>query len=113
MDIDGQLEKIYNTAQSGTSDGKVCRDVLLSLWDDGTSHGCDLREVLSLDRDHYSAVTKLLDNFYNTGQQLDQFMTTRQITVLDEVDYGPADRQANDPNFKVADTFSKVRAPRR
>ena len=78
MDIEVQLEKIYNTAQSGTSEGKICRDVLLSLWDDGTSHGCDLREVLSLDRAHYSAVTDLLNSFYNTGQQLDQFMTTRQ-----------------------------------
>jgi len=37
MDIDAQLEMIYTTAQSGTSEGKVCRDVLLSLWDDGMS----------------------------------------------------------------------------
>lgn len=113
MDIEVQLEKIYNTAQSGTSEGKVCRDVLLSLWDDGTSHGCDLREILSLERDHYSAVQQVLDGFYNTGQQLDQYMNTRQITALDEIDYGGKARRVNDPAFKVADSFSKVGARRR
>lgn len=112
MDIDAQLEMIYTTAQSGTSEGKVCRDVLLSLWDDGMSHGCDLRELLSLDQAHYTAVQQVLESFYNSEQQLDQFMTTRQMTVLDEVVYSSRKRAVNDPAVGVADTFGKVRIRR-
>jgi len=108
MDIESQLEVIYNTAQTETAEGKICRDVLLSLWDDGTSHGCDLRGVLSLDADHYNAVQQVLHAFYNQKQQLDQFMTTRQITALDTI-------SNEKPRVKggalgVADTFTKVRS---
>ncbi len=109
MSLEAQLELIYNTAQSGTREGKVCRDILLSLWDDGISHGCDLRELMSLDHDHYTAVQQVIESFYNSKQQLDQYMTTRQMTVLDEIDYGKKKRPANDPALSVADTFGKVK----
>jgi len=112
MDIDEQLEMIYNTAQTGTSEGKVCRDILLSLWDDGMPHGCDLREVLSLDQAHYMAVQHVLESFYNSKQNLDQFMTTRQITVLDEIDYGRKKRAVSDPAVSVADTYSSIKVRR-
>lgn len=111
MDIESQLKLIYSTAQSETKAGSTCRDILLSLWDDGTSHGCDLREILSLDEDHYLALKLVMDRLYQKNQQLDHYMTTRQITVLDSIDYGDK-RAPNDPALGVADTFSKVRIRR-
>jgi len=48
----------------------------------------------------------------NSEQQLDQFMTTRQMTVLDEVVYSSRKRAVNDPAVGVADTFGKVRIRR-
>jgi hypothetical protein len=112
MDIESQLEMIYTTAQSETKAGSTCRDILLSLWDDGTSHGCDLREVLSLDEDHYLALKLVMDRLYQKNQQLDHYMTTRQITVLDSIDYGADKRARNDATLGVADTYSKVKIRR-
>ena len=112
MGIDVHLEMIYNTAQSGTSEGKICRDILLSLWDDGMSHGCDLRELMSLDHAHYTAVQQVLKTLYSSKQQLDQFMTTRQMTVLDEIDYGGKNRAVNDPAVEVAESFGTVKIRR-
>jgi len=113
MDVESQLEIIYRAAQSQTHEGKTCRDVLLSLWDDGMSHGCDLRELVSLDQELYSAVQQVLESFYHNNQQLDQYMTTRQMTVLDEINYrsGRSGR-VNDTALKVADTFGKVKSRR-
>ena len=108
MGIDSQLQMIHNTAQLRTKDGKTCRDVLLSLWDDGMFHGCDLRELLSLDHDHYSAIQQVLDCFYNNKQRLDQYMTTRQITALDEVDEVSEGHRGKGSKLGVADSYSKV-----
>ena len=89
-----------------------CRDVLLSLWDDGMFHGCDLRELLSLDHAHYSALQEVLDCFYNNKQRLDQYMTTRQITALNEVDYELEGQRSKGSALDVADSYSKLRVRR-
>lgn len=107
MDLTSKLEMIYSIAQTDTKDGDTCRDVLLSLWDDGSSHGCDLRDLLSLAPDLFRTVQQVLDNLYNSKQQLDQFMSTRQITVLDKIDCGKK-AEAKDPAFAVSESYSKV-----
>ena len=111
MSIESQLQMIYNTAQLRTKDGKTCRDVLLSLWDDGMFHGCDLRVLLSLDHAHYSAIQEVLDCLYSNKQRLDQYMTTRQISVLDEINYG-SEEQRGKSAPDVADAYSKLRIRR-
>jgi len=35
MSFDADLEFIYETAKSDSADAKACRQVLISLWDDG------------------------------------------------------------------------------
>jgi hypothetical protein len=84
MDIESCIETIYESAQRNTPDGEICRDILYSLWDDGTSHGCDLCKVIALDTTTFQAMSSILNHFHQTGQQLADFLSTKQITAISE-----------------------------
>jgi len=56
MSFDSDLEFIYETAKSDSADAKTCRQVLISLWDDGEPDGCELLKLLTLEKKSFEAV---------------------------------------------------------
>ena len=94
--MDRQVQQIYSAALTDTVIGKTCRDILLSMWDDGSEHGCDLNKVVSLDNNIYSAVRALMDHFHGTGQQLADFLSTHQIAKLQDEIFGREDKKKSE-----------------
>lgn len=86
MSFDSDLEFIYETAKSDSADAKACRQVLISLWDDGEPDGCELLGLLTLQQKSFDAVTSVLQHLYAKRIQLDMFMSTKQITTLAEME---------------------------
>lgn len=86
MSFDSDLEFIYETARSDSADAKACRQVLISLWDDGEPDGCELLRLLTLQQKSFEVVTSVLRHLYSKRIQLDMFMSTKQIATLAEMD---------------------------
>lgn len=82
MGFDADLEYIVNTAKSDSADAETCRQVLLSLWDDGQPDGCELLKVLSMEKRSFEALTSVLKHLYEKHIQLDMFMSTKDIEAL-------------------------------
>lgn len=86
MCIDSDLEFIYETAKSDSSDAAACRQVLISLWDDGEGDGCELLKLLTLEQQSFEAITSVLHYLYTKRVQLDMFFSTKQISAIVAVD---------------------------
>jgi len=86
MSFDSDLEFIYETAKSDSADAKTCRQVLISLWDDGEPDGCELLKLLTLEKKSFEAVSSVLQHLYSKRIQLDMFMSTNQIATLAAAD---------------------------
>jgi hypothetical protein len=112
MDIEGSIELVYETAQGTSTDSDTCRDFLLSLWEDGVSHGCDMSHLMTLDKDAYEAIIRVLNHFFHTRQQLSSFLSTKQISALTEPpkpDEKAQPNQGADSVFILDDAFSRVK----
>lgn len=86
MSFDSDLEFVYQTAKSDSADAKICRQVLISLWNDGEPDGCELLKLLTLEQPCFTAVSSVLQYLYSRRIQLDMFMSTKQIASLAAVD---------------------------
>ena len=89
MSFESDLEFVYQTAKSDSEDARICRQVLISLWNDGEPDGCELLKLLTLDQQCFAAVSSVLQYLYSRRIQLDVYMSTKQIASLatiDEVD---------------------------
>lgn len=86
MSFNSDLEFIYETAKSDTADGSTCRQVLISLWDDGEGDGCELLKLLALEQRNFEAVSAVLQYLYSKRVQLDLFFSTKQIAALVALD---------------------------
>ena len=97
MSFESDLEFVYQPAKSDSADAKICRQVLISLWNDGEPDGCELLKLLTLEQPCFAAVSSVLQYLYSQRIQLDVYMSTKQITSLaavDEID-DEADRSKN------------------
>jgi len=101
MNFDSDLEFICETAKSDSADAKICRQVLISLWDDGEPDGCELLGLLSLEKRCFDAVYAVLQHLHSKQLQLDMYMSTKQITSIVSVDAMTMDNspvsENNDP----------------
>ena len=111
--MDRYVQQIYSAALTDTEVGSTCRDILLSMWDDGTRYGCDLTRVVSLDNEIYSAVRILMDHFHTSGQQLADFLSTKQIARLqDEIFPAENTAESEAEGIVVLDLGKKFRSTR-
>lgn len=101
MSFDSDLEFIYETAKSDSADSKTCRQVLISLWDDGEPDGCELLKLLTLEQQSFAAVSSVLQYLYTRRIQLDLFMSTKQIAAL-----AAFERTGNDNTKSKNNAFS-------
>ena len=82
MSFDSDLEYIFETAKSDSADASACRQVLISLWEDGEPDGCELLKLLTLEKQSFDAIIAVLNYLYAKRIHLDMFMSTQQIASL-------------------------------
>jgi len=98
VSFDSDLEFIFETAKSDSADAKTCRQVLISLWDDGEADGCELLKLLTLEKRNFEAVTSVLQYLYTKRIQLDMFLSTKQIAALAAMNNASSSKEKkNDP----------------
>ena len=101
MGFDADLEYIVKTAKSDSADAEACRQVLLSLWDDGEPDGCELLKVMSMEKRSFEGLTSVLRHLYEKHIQLDMFMSTKDIESI-----VPEGKESEGKNQKKADPYA-------
>lgn len=84
MNIENALTILIEQANGDTGGSARCAMFLLSLWD-GTAYKADLQDLLYNDQKVFSAMLTVFQVFYANNEQLDSYVTNKQMRPIIEV----------------------------